>query len=170
MELHITVSTPELAAAINALAEAVSAASAAPAKPTRTRTKKAPAEDATPVVTPDPAPVQETPSEAPSAPVAPVIEAPAPVTPPVAPSPAAAPETPAINPVTGAPMTAALAEAKRTYTMDELANAGAVLLDRGLMDQLMAVLGKFGVQIITQIPPAQYSALAAELRALGANI
>ena len=63
-------------------------------------------------------------------------------------------------PVAGAP----------AYTLDQLAKAGAALVDAGKMESLMALLAKYGVQAVTQLPPAQYGAFATELRALGAQI
>lgn len=158
MEVHITISTPDLAGAICALAEAISTSTPATAPAARTpRTRKKAAVE-NPVSDPAPVPVQETPT------APPVTSTPAPET--------SAPVTAAVNPVTGESVNTAPVNThtERVYTMDELANAGAALLDRGLMEQLMAVLGKFGVQIITQIQPSQYAALAAELRALGADI
>ena len=56
------------------------------------------------------------------------------------------------------------------YTLDQLAKAGAALVDAGKMESLMALLAKYGVQAVTQLPPAQYGAFATELRALGAQI
>jgi hypothetical protein len=38
------------------------------------------------------------------------------------------------------------------------------------MQQLLALLSKYGVQALTQLDPAQYGAFATELRALGAQI
>lgn len=57
------------------------------------------------------------------------------------------------------------------YTLDQIARAGVTLVDAGKRGELTSLLAeKFKVQAITQIPPAQYGALAAELRALGAII
>ena len=105
-----------------------------------------------------------------AAPAAVAVAAPAPVpvtpqppvTGPVVPPPPAvpaAPPAPAV-PVAGAP----------AYTLDQLAKAGAALVDAGKMESLMALLAKYGVQAVTQLPPAQYGAFATELRALGAQI
>lgn len=105
----------------------------------------APAAPAVPVTAPAPAP----------APVPPVA-APAPVP---APAPAPAPAAPVV-PVGGAP----------TYTLDQIAKAGASLVDAGKMEPLLALLGRYGVQAVTQLAPEQYGAFATELRALGAQI
>ena len=53
--------------------------------------------------------------------------------------------------------------------MEELSRAGAALIDAGKMPQLLALLGKFGVQAVTQLPKEAYSAFGAELKALGAQ-
>lgn len=90
---------------------------------------------------------------------------------PVAPAPA---PTPAAPPVTPMPTTAAPAPAvpvtAPTYTLDQIAKAGANLVDAGKMEQLLALLTKYGVQAVTQLTPDQYGAFATELRALGAQI
>lgn len=83
----------------------------------------------------------------------------APVAPaPVTPMPTAAAPAPAV------PVTAP------TYTLDQIAKAGANLVDAGKMEQLLALLTKYGVQAVTQLTPDQYGAFATELRALGAQI
>lgn len=83
---------------------------------------------------------------------------PTPAAPPVAPMPAAVAPAPAV------PVTAP------TYTLDQIAKAGANLVDAGKMEQLLALLTKYGVQAVTQLTPDQYGAFATELRALGAQI
>lgn len=107
---------------------------------------------------------QDTP--APVAPVAaPVTLAPVPpvTTPPatVVPTQTVAPTNPApAVPVTTAP----------TYTLDQIAKAGASLVDAGKMEQLLALLAKYGVQAVTQLQPDQYGVFATELRTLGAQL
>lgn len=54
-------------------------------------------------------------------------------------------------------------------TMDDLGRAGATLIDAGKMPQLIALLGKFGVQAVTQLKPEQFNAFADEMKALGAK-
>lgn len=101
---------------------------------------------------------QDTP--APVAPVAtPVTHAPVP---PVTMPPATvAPTNPAPTvPVTTAP----------TYTLGQIAKAGASLVDAGKMEQLLALLAKYGVQAVTQLQPDQYGVFATELRTLGAQL
>ncbi len=108
-------------------------------------------------------PQPQVPAPAAPVPVAVAAPAPVPVTPqppvtgPVVPPPPAvpaAPPAPAV-PVAGAP----------AYTLDQLAKAGAALVDAGKMESLMALLAKYGVQAVTQLPPAQYGAFATELGA-----
>lgn len=107
---------------------------------------------------------QDTPT--PVAPVAaPVTHAPVPpVTMPpatVVPTQTVAPTNPAPTvPVTTAP----------TYTLDQIAKAGASLVDAGKMEQLLALLAKYGVQAVTQLQPDQYGVFATELRTLGAQL
>lgn len=77
---------------------------------------------------------------------------------------ASAPVQTAPTPAPAVPVTAP------TYTLDQIAKAGANLVDAGKMAQLLALLTKYGVQAVTQLTPDQYGAFATELRALGAQI
>lgn len=86
------------------------------------------------------------------------VGAPAPVAGPSAPAPGNAP-APAV-PVTTAP----------SYTLDQIAKAGAYLVDAGKMEALLALLTKYGVAAVTQLQPEQFGVFATELRALGAQI
>lgn len=89
---------------------------------------------------------------APSIPVVPTMPAP----------PAVQPSVP-VNPTpipTSAPQ----------YTFDMISTAGSALIDAEKMDQLVTLLGKFGVQSLTDLNPESYGAVANELRALGAKI
>ena len=56
------------------------------------------------------------------------------------------------------------------YTLEMIANAGSALIDAGKLNQLMELLGKFGVESLTDLDPESYGAIATELRALGAAI
>lgn len=97
------------------------------------------------------------------APVAPAATpvTPAPVPPVTMPPATVAPTNPAPTvPVTTAP----------TYTLDQIAKAGASLVDAGKMEQLLALLAKYGVQAVTQLQPDQYGVFATELRTLGAQL
>lgn len=148
MEMKITVEAPDLAASILKLAEAIASG---PDPSILTPDEPLPVASYPTAPAPAPAP-------APAAPVSP-----APVTPTQTPTPApAAPgNTPAPTvPVAGAP----------TYTLDQISRAGASLVDAGKMQQLLELLGRYGVQAVTQLQPEQYGAFATELRALGAQI
>ena len=176
MEMKITVEAPDLAASILKLAEAIASGpdpallipdeplpvSAYPATPAAAPVAAPVAPVAAPV---SPAPVNPTPGPAPTtaAPVAAPSPSPTPVTnaPTAGPTSAAPGNTPApAVPVTGAP----------AYTLDQNSRAGASLVDAGKMQQLLELLGRYGVQAVTQLKPEQYGAFATELRALGAQI
>lgn len=176
MEMKITVEAPDLAASILKLAEAIASGpdpallipdeplpvSAYPATPAAAPAAAPVAPVAAPV---SPAPVNPTPGPAPTtaAPVAAPSPSPTPVTnaPTAGPTSAAPGNTPApAVPVTGAP----------AYTLDQISRAGASLVDAGKMQQLLELLGRYGVQAVTQLKPEQYGAFATELRALGAQI
>lgn len=166
MEMKITVEAPDLAASIIKLAEAI----ASGPDPN--------------LLTPDePRPVSSyptTPAPAVAAPVAAPVApvSPAPVTPTATPTPAPGPAVAAPAPTAGpasvtpgntaapaVPVTAAPA-----YTLDQISRAGASLVDAGKMQQLLELLGRYGVQAVTQLQPKQYGTFATELRALGAQI
>ena len=66
--------------------------------------------------------------------------------------------------------TAQQAPVARQYTADEIARAGASLLEKGLMPQLISLLGKYNVQSITGLRPDQFPAFAADLKAMGADL
>lgn len=143
MEMKIKIDVPELVAAVEKLAAAIDKTALNITVPNEgTLNFNTPAGNA-PVA---PAPVQTAPTPAPVA------------APPVTPMPTAAAPAPAV------PVTAP------TYTLDQIAKAGANLVDAGKMEQLLALLTKYGVQAVTQLTPDQYGAFATELRALGAQI
>lgn len=116
---------------------------------------------------PQDAPAPVPPVTTPSATVVPTQPTPAPVaTPTPAPAPAAPAQTVApTNPAPAVPVTTA-----PTYTLDQIAKAGASLVDAGKMEQLLALLAKYGVQAVTQLQPDQYGVFATELRTLGAQL
>ena len=157
LAMTIKVEAPDLVAALVRLAAAVNPDPniLTPDEPR----PQMPAPDPAPAPITPPAPQPQVaapvpPVAAPVAPAAPVV----PVTAP-APAPAPAPVAPVV-PVGGAP----------TYTLDQIAKAGASLVDAGKMEPLLALLGRYGVQAVTQLAPEQYGAFATELRALGAQI
>lgn len=122
---------------------------------------------ATPVTHAPVPPVTMPPVTMPPATVVPTQLTPAPV---ATPTPAPAPATPAqtvapTNPAPTVPVTTA-----PTYTLDQIAKAGASLVDAGKMEQLLALLAKYGVQAVTQLQPDQYGVFATELRTLGAQL
>lgn len=155
MEMKITVEAPDLAASILKLAKAIASG---------------PDPD---ILTPDePLPVASyptAPAPAPApAPAAPV--SPAPVTPTQTPAPTATPPVAAPAPTAGQTSAAPGNTPAPTYTLDQISRAGASLVDAGKMQQLLELLGRYGVQAVTQLQPEQYGAFATELRALGAQI
>ena len=86
-------------------------------------------------------------------PVAPSQPAPVPVAPMPAPEPVAPVPAPATN-----------------ITLQQIARAGASLVDRGKKAEVIGVLRRYGVQAVTQLKPEQFGQFAGELRALGAQI
>ena len=156
-EIKITLTVPGLPEAINNLAEALrgnsSAAPVASAPVVQQPTAQATQPEAAPVVnptTPAAAPVQTPVANTAPVNTAPVVNA--------APSVPSAP----------APSNAAAVN----YTIEQLSVAGAALCEQGKMPQLIALLGKYGVQAVTQLNPAPetLNAFAAEMKALGANL
>lgn len=77
---------------------------------------------------------------------------------------------PTIAETTATPTAPAVPTSAPQYTLDMIATAGSALIDAGKMDQLMGLLGKFGVASLTELAPESYGAVANELRALGAAI
>ena len=155
MEMKIKIEVPDLAAAICKLAAAITPPDINTLTPDEPRGIPAAAPVA-PVTAPAPAaPVNPTP-----APVAPVA---APVAP-TAPVPTEQPTAPVAQAPAAVPVTAP------TYTLDQIARAGASLVDAGKMEQLLALLARYGVAAVTQLQPDQFGVFATELRALGAQI
>ena len=155
--LEIKIEAPDLAAAICKLAAAI-------AHP-----------DINTITTDEPRGIPAAATVAPvaaSAPAAPVNPTPAPVAAPVAapiaPTAPVPTEQPADAPVAHAPD--AVPVTAPTYTVDQIARAGASLVDAGKMEQLLALLSRYGVAAVTQLQPDQFGAFANELRALGAQI
>lgn len=158
MEMKIKIEVPDLAAAICKLAAAITPPDINTLTPDEPRgiPAAAPVAPVAPVAAPAPAaPVNPTP--APAAPVA------APVAP-TAPVPTEQPAAPVAQAPAAVPVTAP------TYTLDQIARAGASLVDAGKMEQLLALLARYGVAAVTQLQPDQFGVFATELRALGAQI
>lgn len=158
-EIKITLTVPGLPEAINNLAEAIRGNSTA-----------------TPVAT---APVQQPTAQATQLAAAPTVNPTQPVATPAT-NGATTATTPPVNPVNVPPVTAAQSSPVTqpspsnavNYTIEQLSVAGAALCEQGKMPQLIALLGKYGVQAVTQLNPApeNLNAFAAELKALGANL
>ena len=152
------IEAPELAAALNNLADALK--------------NRAVAAVASPGAAIQPAP--EMPVQAAAAPAAPIPEAsPTPVAPapaPVAPVPTPAPAAPSAPAPIPAAAPAPAPATEKVYTFDDITAAGSQLLDQGKMTQLMELLKGYGVQAVTQLKPEQYASVAAGLRQLGAKI
>lgn len=106
-----------------------------------------------------------------------------------APFPEAAPVLPHVNPVnpsiplpvvstapaaavtpaaTPAVPTAGTVPAQPTPSQEDIMRAGGELMSRGV--NVMPLLQKYGIQMVTQLPVEQYPAFVADLRAMGANI
>lgn len=157
-EFKITVEATALANAIENLARAISANGMGNTIPAVTTS--VPKVATTPVSTSAPA-QQFVSAPTATAPVVPVaaqvpVTVSAPVTAPV--------QQPANTVSTPIPTAAP------TYTLDMLAAAGSTLIDAGKMNDLLGILSRYGVNALTELQPAVYGAVAAELRKLGANI
>ena len=176
LEMKITVAAPDLAAAINNLAAALDSKNPHTVcnqygtdnkhidnVGTVNMGMSGKAQPATPAAPVNPTPPPTVPTQAPGAPLsatpAQTAAQIAPTVPVVQPAPVANTE-PARPLPTSAPQ----------YTLDMIATAGSALIDAGKMDQLMQLLGKFGVASLTELAPESYGAVAGELRALGATI
>ena len=79
-------------------------------------------------------------------------------------------KTQSVTPAVNAAPTPTVPTSAPQYTLEMIATAGSALIDAGKMDQLMQLLGKFGVASLTELAPDNYGAMANELRALGAAI
>lgn len=107
------------------------------------------------------APTTETPAtvQAPSTPAPETPSTPAP----------GAPSTP--DPATPEPPVATVPTAPaKEYSLDELLTATAPLMDAGKIADLQALMQKYGVASMMEIPKEKYGELATDLRALGAKL
>lgn len=178
LEVKITISAADLAAAINNLAAAFNSGKAQPEgshvpAPATVNPTPAPVPVAPMNVTPVPTAPQQTPmtgatscrSENVNPTMAPVPAQNVPTIATAVPTPAPAPVQTTVVPTAPAVPTAA-----PQYTLDMIATAGSALIDAGKMEQLMQLLGRFGVSSLTELAPDKYGAVANELRAMGAAI
>ena len=69
-------------------------------------------------------------------------------------------------------VTAPVPTAAPAYTQLQVATAGARLLTEKpeLQEALMGLLGRYGVQTLTELPQEKLGAFAAELRGMGAKL
>ncbi|MFB0830915.1 hypothetical protein ACEU2D_15040 [Brevibacillus laterosporus] len=74
-----------------------------------------------------------------------------------------------IAPGTAVPTTT-VPTTNQTYTMDQLAVAATQLNDAGRRAELVSLLSSFGIQALTALPQEQYGAFATKLREMGAKI
>lgn len=157
LEMRVSITAADLAEAINNLADAISGKNLKPIARTKTPAGSAPVvQPAIPMV-----PVNPT-----TAPVATPAQTETPIVPTV---PVAAP-APAVIPAANVAPAPTVPTSAPQYTLDMIATAGSALIDAGKMDQLMQLLGKFGIASLTELAPENYGAMANELRAIGASI
>ncbi len=57
-----------------------------------------------------------------------------------------------------------------TYSLDQIAKAGAELAQAGKINDLLSLLQQYGVQAVTQLKPEQIGSFATALRGLGAQL
>lgn len=169
LELKIVVEMPGIPEAINHLADALSARNLPAAKPATTKAAKAEKKAAEKVTEPDSAPAVEAKPEV--VPAAPTVQPPVePATPaetaPAVPAVPAVPTTATEAPTAAGQTVPAAPAPARVYSLDELSHAGAALISKGKMQELIGLLSVFGVKALTQIPPERYGELAEKLMAL----
>ena len=196
-EAKLTIEAPGLTNAINRLADAIAYSHApaaipsanptpgqtavptgAPAAPATAQPSGVPA-PAAPMTGPAAAPsnpanptqgagyASTAPTGAPAAPMAgPTSAFPSNTYPGQAPGPVSptAPTAPPAQP-TGVPLAPA-----PQYTVDQIMQAGATLMDAGKVNELMNLLHSFGVQAVMDLKPEQLGAFATAMRELGAKI
>lgn len=153
LEIKIVLEAAELAAAMQRLAEALEGRGIpAPQPPQEPKPEgtAAPVQTEVPAANPTtaPAPAQTAPTAGTAAPT---------------PAPVPAPTTAA----TSAP---AADDAAPVPSIADIAKAGTALVNNGRRDDLIALLARHGVQAVTQLKPEQLSAVATDLRALGAQL
>ena len=151
LEIKIVLEAAELSAAMQRLAEALEGRGITPQPPQEPNPKGTAAQE--------PTAARENPTTAP----APAQTAPTTGT--AAPTPAPDPA-----PTTAAPTAPAADDAAPVPSIADIANAGAALVNAGQRDDLIALLAKYGAKAVTQLSPDQLPAVAADLRAMGAQI
>lgn len=160
MDITVNIKAPAIVEAINKLSEALSTAikvtdsQAQPVDNTATaqsQTATAPYEVINPAQQPSTPAIANAPQM-----VAPATQ------PTIAPAPAPAP-SPQTAPATAAPVDV------ETYR-NKVCNAAARLIEQGKMPDVLAMLGSFGVQAVTQLSAEQLPDFANKLVAMGAVI
>ena len=69
-----------------------------------------------------------------------------------------------------APPKTAVPTSSTTYSMEQLAVAATQLVDAGRRNELVELLGQFGVQALTALPKEQYGNFATKIREMGAKL
>jgi outer membrane biosynthesis protein TonB len=181
LNIQLTVNVPELSAAINNLANALSKSEGLHTEQAmqaivagaehfvngQQSQQKAPAQQET---APQQQPVQQAPTAVPTAP--PVQQqTPTPVQqeqPPVEQQQAPPVQQQQAPPVQQQQSAVPTTEAK--YTMQQLGVAATQLMDAGKIDVIHKIMAEFQVPALMELPEAQYGAFATKLREAGANI
>lgn len=168
LEMKITITAADLAAAINNLAAALDGKNLKPVAKTKAPVASAPvAHPATPTEPVNPTPAAATQSTAAPATMPLTAEQ---IATPIAPTVPVATPAPVVTPAANVAPAPTVPTSAPQYTLDMISTAGSALIDAGKVDQLMPLLGKFGVASLTELAPESYGAVANELRALGAAI
>lgn len=87
---------------------------------------------------------------------------------PVAPQPG--PQPSSAPPIAPQPPIGAVPTSAPQYTVEQLQMAAAPLMDAGKQNELIALLNRFGVNAMTELPKEQYGAFAMALREMGAQL
>lgn len=82
----------------------------------------------------------------------------------------AVPQQTAIPEPQPGPSVQAVPTTAHMYTLDELAGAAMLLMDRGMQRQLQELLARYGVEALPALSPEQYGSFATALREMGAQI
>ena len=80
-----------------------------------------------------------------------------------------APVSEPVTPPPSAPIQEA-SSAAVSYSLDDLARAGADLLDQGKQAELPALLARFGITSLPDLPKERYGEFATAMREMGARI
>jgi hypothetical protein len=164
-EITLKIESPDIVNAINALTAKIGNSGVSPTPAPAIQEPAQPMQPAQQI----PQPTQFQPTPPVSVPVAPATQI-APQIPTMPVQPSVMPVAPQMQPqVPTAPMSQMPTSAP-TFNLDQIARAGASLVDTGKQAELLAVLARFGIQAVTQLPKEAYGTFASELRALGAQI